>query len=150
MFLVKAGVFLALLCYPLSCFSSTSFKTAELSITTADGAVIPLSVEIAATEEERRQGLMFRTELEDGKGMIFLFEKDRILSFWMKDTLIPLSIAFLSSEGRITEIRDMEPRSLATVMSERSCRYALEAPQGWFARAGVGVGDRVAVEHLMQ
>jgi uncharacterized membrane protein (UPF0127 family) len=107
-------------------------------------------VEIAETEKERQQGLMFRKKLEDGKGMIFLFEKDQIMSFWMKNTRIPLSVAFISSGGRITEIRNMEPQSLLAVTSERSCRYALEVPQGWFTRAGIGIGDRVAVENLMQ
>jgi uncharacterized membrane protein (UPF0127 family) len=147
-FSLKAGLFLALLFCLLSCFSSTSFKTAKLSILTVSGKIIPISVEIAETEEDRRRGLMFRKELEDGKGMIFLFEKDQIMSFWMKDTLVPLSIAFISSDGRIMEIHDMEPQSLVAVSSERSCRYALEAPQGWFTRAGADIGDRVAVENL--
>jgi uncharacterized membrane protein (UPF0127 family) len=127
---------------------SKSFKTTRLSIATAGGKIIPILVEIAVTEEERSKGLMFRKELEDGKGMIFLFEKDQIMSFWMKNTLVPLSIAFILSDGRIAEIRDMEPRSLASVNSERSCRYALEAPKGWFDKVGVGVGDRVSVESL--
>ncbi|MDR0557539.1 MAG: DUF192 domain-containing protein [Treponema sp.] len=139
---------LAPLFFQLSCFSSKSFKTAQLSIATTAGNTVPISVEIAMTEEERGQGLMFRKELEDGKGMIFLFEKDQTMSFWMKNTLVPLSIAFILSDGRIAEIRDMEPQSLAAVNSERLCRYALEAPQGWFARSGVGVGDRLSVESL--
>jgi uncharacterized membrane protein (UPF0127 family) len=147
-FLARVGVSFALLCFQFSCFSSKPFKTTRLSIATAAGKTVPISVEIAETEEERRQGFMFREKLEDGKGMIFLFEKDQIMSFWMKNTLVPLSIAFILSDGRIAEIRDMEPRSLASVNSERSCRYALEAPQGWFSRAGIGVGDRLSVEGL--
>ncbi|MDR2792064.1 MAG: DUF192 domain-containing protein [Treponema sp.] len=149
-FLLRAGLSLALFFCMLSCSSSTSFKTMELSIITASGSAVPISVEIAETEKERQQGLMFRKKLEDGKGMIFLFEKDQIMSFWMKNTRIPLSVAFISSGGRITEIRNMEPQSLLAVTSERSCRYALEVPQGWFTRAGIGIGDRVAVENLMQ
>jgi uncharacterized membrane protein (UPF0127 family) len=147
-FLVRMGLSLALFLFQFSCFSSKPFKTAQLSIATASGKIVPISVEIAMTEEERGKGLMFRKELEDGKGMIFLFERDQTMSFWMKNTLVSLSIAFILSDGRIVEIRDMEPRSLAAVNSERSCRYALEAPQGWFARAGVGAGDRVSVESL--
>ncbi|MDR1220494.1 MAG: DUF192 domain-containing protein [Treponema sp.] len=139
---------LAALFFLLSCFSSKPFKTARLSIATSAGKTVDISVEIAATEEERGQGLMFRKKIEDGKGMIFLFEKDQIMSFWMKNTLVPLSIAFILSDGRIAEIRDMEPQSLAAVNSERSCRYALETPQGWFARSGVGVGDKLSVESL--
>jgi uncharacterized membrane protein (UPF0127 family) len=77
--------------------------------------------------------------------MFFVFETDRILSFWMKDTLIPLSIAFIAYDGRILEIHDMEARSLRAVQSARSARYALEVPQGWFARGGIGAGDTVSL-----
>jgi uncharacterized membrane protein (UPF0127 family) len=77
--------------------------------------------------------------------MFFVFETDRILSFWMKDTLIPLSIAFIAYDGRILEIHDMEAHSLRAVQSSRSARYALEVPQGWFARAGIGAGDTVSL-----
>jgi uncharacterized membrane protein (UPF0127 family) len=63
----------------------------------------------------------------------------------MKNTLIPLSIAYISSDGRILEIHDMEPRSEFPVKSGRSCRYALEVPGGWFTRAGFGVGDRLII-----
>jgi uncharacterized membrane protein (UPF0127 family) len=63
------------------------------------------------------------------------------MSFWMKNTLIPLSIAFIATDGRIIEIKDMEPLNLSPVQSSRSVRYALEVPQGWFSRAGIGVGD---------
>jgi uncharacterized membrane protein (UPF0127 family) len=72
--------------------------------------------------------------------MLFVFETDRILSFWMKDTLIPLSIAFIAWDGRILEIHDMEALSTRAVQSARSARYALEVPQGWFDRAEVGPG----------
>jgi uncharacterized membrane protein (UPF0127 family) len=105
-----------------------------------------MEIEIARTEEERAQGLMYRKSLDDGKGMLFIFERDEILSFWMKNTLIPLSIAFIASDGRILEIRDMEPESLSPVRSGRSARYALEVPRGWFSRTGVKPGDRFLFE----
>jgi uncharacterized membrane protein (UPF0127 family) len=89
---------------------------------------------------------MYRKSLDDGKGMLFVFDRDESLSFWMKNTLIPLSIAFIASDGRILEIRDMEPESLTPVHSSRSVRYALEVPQGWFDRAGVKPEDRFRVE----
>jgi len=78
--------------------------------------------------------------------MIFVFERDEQLSFWMKNTVIPLSIAFIASDGRITEIKDMRPLDLSAVKSSRSVRYALEAPQGWFSRAGVKAGDVVEID----
>jgi uncharacterized membrane protein (UPF0127 family) len=78
--------------------------------------------------------------------MLFIYERDQILSFWMKNTLIPLSIAFISRDGRILEIRDMQPQSLATVKSSRSARYALEAPLGWFTRANIAPGCMVQIQ----
>ncbi len=104
-----------------------------------------VTAEIAIAPEERRLGLMFRKKLEDGEGMLFVFESDQRLSFWMKNTLVPLSIAYISSDGAIREILDMEPQSLASVPSQHSVRFALEVPRGWFSRAGVRVGDRVGI-----
>jgi uncharacterized membrane protein (UPF0127 family) len=104
-----------------------------------------MSVELARTETERGRGLMNRKTLEDGAGMFFIFDRDQIMSFWMKNTLIPLSIAFISREGRILEIRDMKPLDETPVRSGRSARYALEAPQGWFERAGIRAGDTVTL-----
>jgi uncharacterized protein len=106
------------------------------------GSVAVLA-EVARSETERERGLMFRKGLEEGKGMIFVFDRDDQLAFWMKNTLIPLSLAYISSDGAIRQIVDLEPRSLAPVKSERSVRYALEMPRGWFERAGVRVGDTI-------
>ena len=91
---------------------------------------------------------MYRRKLPEGKGMLFVFERDQILSFWMKNTFIPLSIAFIASDGRIINIRDMEPQSLSAVKSSRSVRYALEVPQGWFIRQGIREGDRIILGSL--
>ncbi|MDR3342594.1 MAG: DUF192 domain-containing protein [Treponema sp.] len=124
----------------------SSFETREVSIQTAGGARITITAEIARADTERTQGLMNRKTLDDGKGMLFVFDRDSILSFWMKNTRIPLSIAFISAEGRILEIRDMEPESLTAIHSSRSARYALEAPQGWFNRAGITPGDRLGLD----
>lgn len=104
--------------------------------------------EIARTETERERGLMFRKSLEDGEGMLFVFDKDEQLAFWMKNTFIPLSLAYISSDGTIRQIVDLEPQSLATVQAERSVRYALEVPKGWFDRAGVRVGDKADLAGL--
>jgi uncharacterized membrane protein (UPF0127 family) len=116
-------------------------ETAELTVRRPDGTGVAVLAEIARDDEQRRRGLMGRKSLADGEGMLFVFETDRILSFWMKDTLIPLSIAFIAYDGRILEIHDMEAHSTRTVQSARSARYALEVPHGWFGRAGVGPGD---------
>jgi uncharacterized protein len=99
--------------------------------------------EVASTEIERERGLMFRSTLAEGEGMLFVFDKDDTIAFWMKNTKIPLSLAYIASDGTIRQIVDLEPESLASIPSERSVRYALEVPRGWFSRSGVKVGDMV-------
>jgi uncharacterized membrane protein (UPF0127 family) len=134
--------------------SPQKLKTAVLSIEkepaaevrqelAEDAASVAITVEIARTDEERSTGLMYRKKLPDGEGMLFVFDRDQQLSFWMKNTIIPLSIAFIASDGRIIEIIDMRPNDLNSVKSSRSVRYALEVPQGWFARVNVNPGDLV-------
>ncbi|MDR1373545.1 MAG: DUF192 domain-containing protein [Treponema sp.] len=117
----------------------------ELAVKTASGTAVPISAEVAVTAEEQAAGLMNRKSLPDGKGMLFVYARDELMSFWMKNTLIPLSIAFIAYDGRILEIRDMKPRDLTPVRSTRYVRYALEVPQGWFSRAGIAAGDRLVL-----
>jgi uncharacterized membrane protein (UPF0127 family) len=107
-----------------------------------------VKAEIARTDEERNTGLMYRKKLPDGEGMLFVYERDQIMSFWMKNTYIPLSIAFITSDGRIIEIKDMYPHDETSVLSSRSARYALEVPQNWFSRVGVQLGDILKIEIL--
>ena len=130
-----------------SCSAQEQFEKRELAIETGGGRVSVL-VEIADTDALRQQGLMHRTELKDGHGMLFIFDQDQILSFWMMNTLIPLSIAYIRYDGRILEIYDMEPGNLNPVSSSRSVRYALEVPQNWFSRAGIRPGDRLIIENF--
>lgn len=117
----------------------------ELPVAELRAGSVTVLVELARSPEEQSVGLMFRKTLEDGKGMLFTYEDDRRLSFWMKNTLIPLSIAYLAADGIIREIYHMEPQSLKAVNSIRSVRYALEVPQGWFDRAGLTIGDRFEI-----
>jgi len=120
------------------------------TLKTATFAVGPATItaELALTADQREKGLMFRKSLAEGRGMLFVFQNDEVLNFWMKNTLIPLSIAWIGSDGIIKGISDMRALDLNAVGSERSVRYALEAPLGWFARAGVKAGDRVALPPL--
>jgi uncharacterized membrane protein (UPF0127 family) len=122
--------------------AQSGLENKTLVIHTAGGAKT-VEAEIAATNEQRATGLMFRAGLADGRGMLFVFERDEVQSFWMKNTLIPLSIAFILYDGTILEIKDMSPGDLSSVHSSRSIRYALEVPLGWFARAGIVPGDRL-------
>lgn len=108
-----------------------------------------LDVELAETPEERQQGLMHRQSLAERSGMLFLFQEPTSGGFWMKDTLIPLSIAFLDADGRILRILDMEPcraDPCPVYVPGVAYRAALEVNQGAFERAGVKVGDRVTVQ----
>ena len=91
---------------------------------------------------------MNRKKIPDGTGMIFIFEQDQILSFWMKNTPHPLSIAYIDSKGRIRNIFDMTPYSLSSVVSTVSVRYALEVPQGWFKNNNIQVGDTISLDFL--
>jgi uncharacterized protein len=126
--------------------------TSELPVLRIDAADGPIEVpvEVAATDAERQRGLMGRPELEEKRGMLFVFEEERPLSFWMKNTLIPLSIAYIDSEGRIVDLQDMEPgdpeasdAELPRYPSAEPARYALEVNRGFFEERGVEVGDEV-------
>jgi len=102
-----------------------------------------ITAEVARTETEREHGLMGRARLGPAEGMIFVFDMDQHLEFWMKDTPLPLSIAFISTEGKILEIRDMQPFELKTIRSRFSARYALEMNQGAFQKLGIAEGDLI-------
>lgn len=104
-----------------------------------------LTVQVARSEEEKSRGLMFRETLGKDEGMLFVYESEEPLSFWMKNTRIPLSIAFLNREGKILEIQDMEPFSLASHVSKMPAKYALEVNRGWFQRNRVRPGDVVKI-----
>jgi len=100
-------------------------------------------IEVARTEEQKRQGLMNRRSLGDREGMIFVYETDQHLAFWMKNTTIPLTLAYLSKDGQIVQIEQLKPLSLKSVISERAVRYGLELPAGVLSELGAEVGDRV-------
>ncbi|MFW6192335.1 MAG: DUF192 domain-containing protein [Gemmatimonadota bacterium] len=100
-------------------------------------------VEIAATASERSRGLAFRDSLPDGHGMLFVFDEAGDHLFWMDDTTIPLSIAFMDADAIVLNIEEMEPLTLETHGPAGPALYALEVNQGWFAERGVAVGDTV-------
>ena len=104
-----------------------------------------IKVEVARTEKEQERGLMFRERMGKDEGMLFVYEREERLSFWMKNTRLPLSIAFIDKGGRIVDIQDMEPFSLDTHTSAYPARYALEMNRGWFAREGIKVGDLMKI-----
>jgi len=138
-------VFAVCLLFSVSACSGQKLPVSDIFIERDGQKIAVVRAEIASTQDERNKGLMFRKKLPDGKGMLFVFEYDHVLSFWMQNTYIPLSIAFITHDGKIIDIKDMYPHDTSSVLSSRSARYALEAPQGWFSRADVRVGDTVIV-----
>ncbi len=128
----------------ISC-SQKKLKIETLMITTKEGQIFTVEAELASTQEERNFGFMERKKIPDGTGMLFIFEYDQKLSFWMKNTPHPLSIAYIDSNGIIREIYDMTPFSLSSIESTVSVRYALEVPQGWFQKNNITPGDKITL-----
>lgn len=102
-----------------------------------------IRAEVANTPESRSQGLMFRPSLPEAAGMVFVFPEIGRHAMWMKNTKVPLSVAFIDGDGRILNIEDMSPYTEATHQSAGPARYALEVNRGWFARHGIAPGARV-------
>ena len=128
----------------LSC-KTKKLPVKDIKIVCQDGREFTVSAEIAEKTEDRNYGFMERKTIPDGTGMLFIFERDQILSFWMKNTPHPLSIAYIDSKGKIRDIYDMTPYSLSSIISTVSVRYALEVPQGWYKKNGITVGDTVVL-----
>jgi uncharacterized membrane protein (UPF0127 family) len=103
-----------------------------------------IQAQVAATPEQRAIGLMFRRDMPANEGMLFVFELPGVQCFWMKNTPLPLTAAFLADDGTIVNLADMQPLSLQSHCSERPVRYVLEMHQGWFARRAIGPGFRLA------
>jgi uncharacterized protein len=139
---------LFVICYLFFSCDSKKLPVQEITIEKNGQVITVIKAEIAKTQEERSKGLMYRKNLQDGYGMLFVFDRDEVLSFWMKNTLIPLSIAFIAYDGKIIDIKEMYPHDTNSVKSSRSARYALEAPAGWFSRVSVNVGDTVKIDNI--
>ena len=123
---------------------SKKLPVTDITITCSDGTTHIVKAEVAEKDEDRNHGFMERKKIPDGTGMLFIFDRDQILSFWMKNTPHPLSIAYIDSKGKIRNIYDMTPYSLTPIKSKSSCRYAHEVPQGWFRENNINVGDMVS------
>jgi hypothetical protein len=126
-----------------SCFASSN--TLTLSVNGKD-----LNIELAISKEEKQKGLMFRKTLASNTGMLFVFDPPRYLSFWMKNTYIPLSIAFIDNNNKIINIEDMDPIAknfkgeIPSYKSVSMAKYALEVNLGWFKKNKIKVGDAIS------
>lgn len=137
----KSGLFLVGLLF--LCGSCNSKTETTLPLVWLEVGGKRIQVEVADTQPTQQMGLMFRKRLGKDQGMVFVFERPAQRSFWMKNTLIPLSIAYMDGKGTILNILDMRPRDLSSYLSAGPAQYALEMNQGWFIRNGVKPGDKV-------
>ena len=135
-YILSAIAFLVVLS---SCFAQVSDKEDYMTLLMPSGDVI--SLEIAADPESRLRGLMFRLELEKDTGMIFVFPDSQVRRFWMKNTGIALSIAFIDENGRVVRVADMQPYSETPVSSIEKAKYAIEVNRGEFKRYNVVAGS---------
>ena len=103
-----------------------------------------IDAQVASTPEQRATGLMWRKEMPQHEGMLFVFEQPSVQCFWMKNTYLPLSTAFLADDGTIVNVADMHPQSLDSHCSASPVRYVLEMNQGWFARKRIQAGARLS------
>jgi uncharacterized membrane protein (UPF0127 family) len=113
----------------------------EFSAATVDIAGRAVKVQLAATPQAQQRGLMYRKSLPEDEGMLFLYDFPKIRCMWMKNTLVPLTAAFLDSRGRILGFADMDPLTTQSHCSGAPVMYVLEMNRGWFARHGVREGD---------
>ena len=132
------GLLAAALLFPASAWCDAPLRTAQIRV-----GKHPMKVEIVETDPQRAKGLMFREKLARDEGMLFIYDDAAYQSMWMKNTLIPLSVAFLDRDGVILNIEDMEPQTLDSHMSAGPASYSIEANKGWFAQKGVKPGDKV-------
>jgi uncharacterized membrane protein (UPF0127 family) len=102
-----------------------------------------IDAQVALTHEQRAIGLMFRREMPPHEGMLFVFEQPAGQCFWMKNTLLPLTAAFVADDGTIVNLADMKPQTTDSHCSAKPVRYVLEMNRGWFAKRGIKAGSRL-------
>jgi uncharacterized membrane protein (UPF0127 family) len=119
-------------------FAQQKFPVAPLNI-----GIHMIRAEVAANDADRQQGLMFRRSMGSNEGMVFVFDAPAKVCMWMKNTYLPLSVAFLDQEGRILNIEDMQPQTTESHCASKPARYALEMNQGWFRKKNISSGAQV-------
>ncbi|MBC7548906.1 MAG: DUF192 domain-containing protein [Polaromonas sp.] len=133
----------AVLIAPL-CVAAQTGPQLDLQRTKLSAGMHLVDVQIAQTPEQRQIGLMMRMEMPQQEGMIFVFEQASRQCFWMKNTLLPLTAAFLADDGRIVNMADMKPQTEDAHCSNEPVRYVLEMNKGWFAKKGIKSGSKLS------
>jgi uncharacterized membrane protein (UPF0127 family) len=103
-----------------------------------------IEAQVAATPAQRQIGLMWRKEMPQNEGMLFVFEQPSVQCFWMMNTLLPLTAAFIADDGTIVNLADMKPQTTDSHCSTKPVRYVLEMNQGWFGKKGLAAGARLS------
>jgi uncharacterized membrane protein (UPF0127 family) len=109
-----------------------------------------IDAQVAQTQEQRATGLMYRRQMPQHEGMLFVFEQPSVQCFWMKNTLLPLTAAFVADDGTIVNLADMKPQTTDSHCSDKPVRYVLEMNQGWFAKKGIKPGFKLAGKPFRQ
>jgi len=140
----KALLSLLLLLFTAPGVNGGLYRVCSLKIVNSSGTSVSAEVEIADSWQQRQHGLMFRRVLDKNRGMLFIFPDSRRRSFWMKNTHVPLSVAYIDEKGAILRILDMKPLDISiTYDSGQPARYALEMNRGWFRKNKIRKGCRV-------
>jgi hypothetical protein len=129
------------LCAPLARAQETSTEYRVIPLT---AGIHVIRAEVAMAPTERAKGLMFRPALGPNQGMVFLFDEPAVQCMWMRNTLIPLSVAFIADDGHVLNIEDMVPQSEDNHCAAKPARYALEMNKGWFTKHGILVGAKIS------
>ena len=107
------------------------------------------NIEVVSNSNERRKGLMFRKSLPENDGMFFIWDYQKRQCMWMKNTYIPLNVAYIDSKGKILEIYEMLPMSEESICSKKRVKYALEVNLDWFKRNNVSIGDEIDIKEIL-
>jgi len=139
-----AAATLALLLGTASAASAQSLPQPTLATVKLNAGIHVITAELAATNQTRMVGLMHREKLAPNHGMLFVFEDKAQQCFWMRNTVVPLTIAFIEDDGTIAQLADMAPQTEVSHCSQKPVRYALEMEQGWFAKRGLQPGVKLS------
>jgi len=134
----------AVLLVAASAFASAQDGPQKLPSITLNAGMHLIQAEVAQTPEQRSTGLMFRSAMGNNEGMLFAFEAPGQQCFWMKNTLLPLSVAFVDDDGSVVNIESMKPQTLDSHCSKKPVRFVLEMNEGWFAKRGIKPGFKLA------
>ncbi|MBK6592836.1 MAG: DUF192 domain-containing protein [Burkholderiales bacterium] len=137
-------VVLAAICLAHGVAQAQDQAQTQLPRTTLSVGIHQIDTQLATTQEQHATGLMHRQEMPQHEGMLFIFENSTRQCFWMKNTLLPLTAAFVADDGTIVNLVDMKPKSLDSHCSAKPVRFVLEMNQGWFAKKGIKPGSKIS------